>query len=197
MVIWVTEIQGDEFQQSFRKYEGLDSSLNSVPTMNVQLWMTYEWMTIPVICGYWTFFYFFNHFIEIALKEATQTYFIEQKPTWKIKTIFKLPGIFSWPRNLNKWTIRTYFYAREWLVACLKITHFPAGTIFRPKYISLCLFPTIHTDVRSGSLYYNHFAFVAWRLLYGLRLPVTQFNLKHCCHVNLMSRVTIFKPFKP
>jgi len=42
MVIWVTEIQGDEFQQSFRKYEGLDSSLNSVPTMNVQLWMTYE-----------------------------------------------------------------------------------------------------------------------------------------------------------
>jgi len=41
MVIWVTEIQGDEFQQSFRKYEGLDSSLNSVPTMNVQLWMTY------------------------------------------------------------------------------------------------------------------------------------------------------------
>lgn len=55
MVIWVTEIQEDEFQQSFRKYEGLDSSLNSVPTMNVQLWMTYEWMTIPVICGYWTF----------------------------------------------------------------------------------------------------------------------------------------------
>lgn len=37
MVIWVTEIQEDEFQQSFRKYEGLDSSLNSVPTMNVQL----------------------------------------------------------------------------------------------------------------------------------------------------------------
>lgn len=70
----------------------------------------------------------------------------------KKKNNFKITWYFFHDRgNLNKWTIKTdFFYARERLVACLKITNFPEGTIFRPKYISLCLFPTIHTDVRSG-----------------------------------------------
>lgn len=37
MVQWVMEIQGDDFQHSLRKYEGQNSLLNSIPTMNVQL----------------------------------------------------------------------------------------------------------------------------------------------------------------
>lgn len=157
MVIWVTEIQGDEFQHSFRKYEGLDSSLNSVPTMNVPLWMTYEWMTIPVICGSWTF-------LIILLRLHYSKIFYRTKAYMKKKNNFKITWYFFMteePKQMDNKDILILFYARERLVACLKITNFPAGTIFRPKYISLCLFPTIHTDVRSGSLYYNHFAFVS------------------------------------
>lgn len=56
------------------------------------------------------------------------------------------------------------------------------------------LFPSIHTDVMYGRLYYKHFAFVC---LTSTDLPVMQFNLKHYCHVNRMSKVTVCKPFKP
>lgn len=77
-------------------------------------WPMNEWLFQSfVVTG---LFYFFNHFIETAFKEATQKYFIEQKPTLKRKTILKWPGIFSWPREPKQ------MYNKDWFFLCKRAT---------------------------------------------------------------------------